>query len=88
MDVLGLKTLFSVFMKSVLALYFMFPSLTFIEASSKGWTQDDDEHVISCISTLLLHLDPKTSHHDRVIGKFKENEFEKVRQHYFLCNLI
>eukprot|EP00026_Physarum_polycephalum_P001295 Phypoly_transcript_01296.p2 GENE.Phypoly_transcript_01296~~Phypoly_transcript_01296.p2 ORF type:complete len:521 (-),score=104.86 Phypoly_transcript_01296:150-1712(-) len=63
-DVLGLKTLFSVFMKT----------------SSKGWTQDDDEHVISCISTLLLHLDPKSSHHDRVLGKFKENEFEKVER--------
>eukprot|EP01111_Echinosteliopsis_oligospora_P015897 TRINITY_DN6439_c0_g1_i1.p1 TRINITY_DN6439_c0_g1~~TRINITY_DN6439_c0_g1_i1.p1 ORF type:complete len:506 (-),score=148.30 TRINITY_DN6439_c0_g1_i1:214-1731(-) len=64
-DILGLKTLFKLFMKATV---------------TKGATQEDEEAAVSCISSLLIHLDPHGNAVDRVLNKFRENDFEKVER--------
>jgi len=66
-DSLGLKTLFSAFMKKG------------SKKNKKGFDEKkDDEHIMSCIVSLLKNL--SGNHLDRTIAKFTESDFEKVER--------
>nr|XP_002130495.1 beta-catenin-like protein 1 [Ciona intestinalis] len=64
-DILGLRTLFPIFMKP--------PKKNKKVGSSR---KDHEEHVISIISSMLQNL--SGSHRQRLIAKFTENDFAKV----------
>ncbi|EIE25166.1 DUF1716-domain-containing protein [Coccomyxa subellipsoidea C-169] len=66
-DVLGLKTLFSIFMGK---------SKIKRRKGEEGHEGDEEERVVSIISSLLNNL-ARGSRRDRVCAKFVENEFEK-----------
>lgn len=63
-NVLGLKTLFAAFMK---------------KGKGKSAVElGEEEHVISSIASLLINLDLESDEGQRVLAKFKENDYEKV----------
>mmetsp|Transcript_38537 Transcript_38537/g.90995 ORF Transcript_38537/g.90995 Transcript_38537/m.90995 type:complete len:517 (+) Transcript_38537:141-1691(+) len=66
---MGLKTLFPAFMR---------PSSVWQTKSPEGkvGVREDEEHVVSIIATLLLRLSGDA--HARTVGKFVENNFEKL----------
>jgi len=68
-DLLGLKTLFAAFMKKGAA------------KNKKGFSErEDDEHIVSIISSLFSHMDTKSSRYSRLVSKFAENNYEKVER--------
>lgn len=88
---MGLKSLFPAFMKSsVICLSKTKVHLTLWsrghqcsvliwvcdEQEAKSSSKEDDEHVISIVSSLLLRLSGEP--HARLLNKFVENDFEKV----------
>eukprot|EP00802_Teleaulax_amphioxeia_P005483 Tamp_05487.p1 GENE.Tamp_05487~~Tamp_05487.p1 ORF type:complete len:552 (-),score=176.11 Tamp_05487:184-1839(-) len=68
---LGLKTLFPGFLKPATIL-----ASKSKETKSSGSTKEDEEHVVSILSALLLRLSGDA--HARVVNKFIENDFEKL----------
>jgi hypothetical protein len=66
---MGLKSIFPAFMKSSVI------CLT-RPKEAKLSAKEDDEHVVSIISSLLLRLSGES--HARLLAKFVENDFEKV----------
>lgn len=67
-DVLGLKTLFAAFMGRI---------PTKAKHGSSNAKEEIEEHAISIIASLLGGL-TRGSRRERLIGKFMENEFEKI----------
>ena len=65
----GLKTLFPAYMR---------PSCLCLSKTKldKGSSSEDDEHIMSIITSLLLRLGGEQ--HARLLSKFVENGFEKV----------
>ena len=64
-EILGLRTIFPLFMKT--------PK----KHKRKGVTMDEhEEHVILIVASLLKNC--KSSHRQRLLGKFVENDYEKV----------
>eukprot|EP00727_Mastigamoeba_balamuthi_P007985 m51a1_g3807 hypothetical protein (1348) ;mRNA; r:245266-251184 len=67
-EALGLKTLFAAFMKKGIK-------------KLKGTAErEDDEHVVSCIVSLLKGLEPSSPLYARLVAKFSETEFEKLER--------
>mmetsp|Transcript_15764 Transcript_15764/g.26137 ORF Transcript_15764/g.26137 Transcript_15764/m.26137 type:complete len:523 (-) Transcript_15764:78-1646(-) len=64
-DILGLKTLFSAFMRKGAH-----------KRKRDADEEEDEEHVVSTVASLFTYL--KGERHQRLLGKFKENDFEKV----------
>ncbi|KAN0032472.1 hypothetical protein ACTFIV_006370 [Dictyostelium citrinum] len=65
---LGLKTLFSSFMKKIKAKH-----------SKKIYNESEDhEHIVTMLYSLLRNLDTTSDYYSRLMVKFTENDFEKV----------
>jgi beta-catenin-like protein 1 len=66
-EILGLRTLFPLFMKTPL------------KAKRKGMSaKEHEEHVVSVIAGILQHVSGPTR--NRILLKFEENDFEKVER--------
>ncbi|CAG8478240.1 13480_t:CDS:10, partial [Acaulospora colombiana] len=69
-DIFGLRTLFSAFMRK---------GLKKLKKTYKNFSEaEEEEHIISIIVSLLKNLPLESEHRLRLIGKFIENDFEKV----------
>ncbi|KAK5582203.1 hypothetical protein RB653_003786, partial [Dictyostelium firmibasis] len=65
---LGLKTLFSSFMKKIKSKH-----------SKKVYNESEDqEHIVTIFYSLLRNLDPTSDYYSRLMVKFIENDFEKI----------
>ncbi|KAN0022286.1 hypothetical protein ACTFIU_004462 [Dictyostelium citrinum] len=65
---LGLKTLFSSFMKKIKAKH-----------SKKIYNESEDqEHIVTMLYSLLRNLDTTSDYYSRLMVKFTENDFEKI----------
>jgi len=70
-DILGLRTIFPLFMKT--------PNTSKLKGLS---AREQEEHIISILAGLLQHLTGQNR--SRVCSKFEENDFEKVER---ICEL-
>ncbi|KAI9025686.1 Catenin-beta-like protein [Hyaloraphidium curvatum] len=69
-DILGLKTVFAIFMRK---------GTKALRKQYKAWSEvEEDEHAIAIIATLFSHLFASEEYRSRLLGKFEEEQFEKV----------